>query len=172
VRGHTDADGGTYGNQAGWFVGGRYPQAVFAKDGLFDELKKALAERPARPPPLTHQRTQSMRIANMRRDRLNVADRHQAEWGRLGDFRRKVFLIGLGPGGLLELSFHWLEGRCEHGGGHPVRTHSRKSDQSSQRMTPAVNSTPARCDPETSRLSSSPAALRAKQSTDSSSNTP
>ena len=66
---------------AGWFVGGRDPQAVFAKDGVFDELKKALAERPGRPPPLTHQRTQSMRIANMRRERLNVADRHQAEWG-------------------------------------------------------------------------------------------
>ena len=27
------------------FLAGRDPQAVFAKDGLFDELKKALAER-------------------------------------------------------------------------------------------------------------------------------
>ena len=62
-------------------LAGHDPQAVFAKDGLFDELKKALAERPGRPPPLTHQRTQSIRIANMRRERLNVADRRQAEWG-------------------------------------------------------------------------------------------
>jgi putative transposase len=41
---------GAYGNQerhSGRFAGGagRDPQAVFAKDGLFDELKKALAER-------------------------------------------------------------------------------------------------------------------------------
>ena len=61
-----------------------------------------------------------MRIADMRRERLNVADRRQAEWGRLGDFRRKVFLIGLGLGGLLhrlDLLFHGLEGGSEHGGG-------------------------------------------------------
>ena len=51
------------------------------RTAVFDELKKALAERPGRPPPLTHQRTQSIRIANMRRERLNVADRRQAEWG-------------------------------------------------------------------------------------------
>ena len=39
---------GAYGNQErhpGRFAGGGDPQAVFAKDGLFDELKKALAER-------------------------------------------------------------------------------------------------------------------------------
>ena len=40
-------------------LAGHDPQAVFAKDGLFDDLKKPLAERPGRPPPLTHQRTQS-----------------------------------------------------------------------------------------------------------------
>ena len=54
MRDHTDADGGAYGNQEGhaeWFVGGRDPQTVFAKDGLFDELKKALAERPEGPRP-------------------------------------------------------------------------------------------------------------------------
>ena len=39
---------GAYGNQERHprrFAGGRDPRAVFAKDGLFDELKKALAER-------------------------------------------------------------------------------------------------------------------------------
>ena len=47
----------------------------------------------------------------------DVSCRRQAEWGGLGDFRRKAFLIGLGLGGLLELLFHWLEGGSEHGGG-------------------------------------------------------
>src|SRR3984893_2866986 len=47
----------------------------------------------------------------------DVSCRRQAEWGGLGDFRRKAFLIGLGLAGLLELLFHGLEGRCEHGGG-------------------------------------------------------
>jgi hypothetical protein len=37
--------------------------------------------RLGKPLPLTHQRTQSMRIANMHREPLNVADRRQAEWG-------------------------------------------------------------------------------------------
>jgi hypothetical protein len=49
-----------------------------------------------------------------------TASEAQAEWGRLGDFRRKVFLIGLGLGGLLhrlDLLFHWLEGGSENGGG-------------------------------------------------------
>jgi Transposase, Mutator family len=39
---------GAYGNQErhpGQFTGGDDPQAVFARDGLFDELKKAFAER-------------------------------------------------------------------------------------------------------------------------------
>jgi hypothetical protein len=38
-------------------------------------------------------------------------------WGGLGSLGRKAFLIGLGLGALLEPLFHWLEGRCEHGGG-------------------------------------------------------
>ena len=49
VRGHSDADGGRIwqSRQTPWTVllAGRDAQAVFAKDGLFDELKKALAER-------------------------------------------------------------------------------------------------------------------------------
>jgi hypothetical protein len=39
---------GAYGNQErhpGRLLAGHDPKAVFAKDGLFDELKKALAER-------------------------------------------------------------------------------------------------------------------------------
>jgi hypothetical protein len=43
--------------------------------------RKLWRNDPEGPRPLTHQRTQSIRIANMRRERLNVADRRQAEWG-------------------------------------------------------------------------------------------
>jgi putative transposase len=32
-------------------LAGRDPQAAFAKDGLFDDLKKPLAERPGKPHP-------------------------------------------------------------------------------------------------------------------------
>ena len=49
MRGHSDADGGAIwqSRKTPWTVcwRGADPQAVFAKDGLFDELKKALAER-------------------------------------------------------------------------------------------------------------------------------
>ena len=44
---HGDADGGPYVDQKDTpdgLLAGRDPQAVFAKDGLLDELKKALAE--------------------------------------------------------------------------------------------------------------------------------
>jgi hypothetical protein len=46
VRGH-NRSAGQYGYQVGYAGSalGRDPQAVFSKDGLFDELKKALAER-------------------------------------------------------------------------------------------------------------------------------
>src|ERR1700722_16188067 len=57
------------------------------------------------------------KTSDRRRERLNVADRRQGNGGRVGDFRSKAFLIGLGLGGLLELLFHWLEGGGEHGGG-------------------------------------------------------
>ena len=49
VRGHSDADGGriwqTQERDLDGLLAGHDPQAVCAKDGLFDELKKALAER-------------------------------------------------------------------------------------------------------------------------------
>ena len=49
VRGHNDADGGRIwqSRKTHWinFWIGRDPKEVFNKDGLFDELKKALAER-------------------------------------------------------------------------------------------------------------------------------
>jgi hypothetical protein len=49
VRGHSDADGRAHmaikKDTLDGLLAGRDPQAVFAKDGLFDELKKALAER-------------------------------------------------------------------------------------------------------------------------------
>jgi hypothetical protein len=37
--------------------------------------------------------------------------------GRAWRLLSKAFLIGLGPGGLLELLFHWLERGSEHCGG-------------------------------------------------------
>lgn len=50
MRGHSDADGGRLWRSRGihWtsqFLSDRDPKAVFSKDGLFDELKMALAER-------------------------------------------------------------------------------------------------------------------------------
>ena len=60
----------------------------------------------------------SLRIADMRRERLNVVDRRQAEWGAgLRSSKKKSFLIGLGLGGLPELLLYWLESGSENGGG-------------------------------------------------------
>ena len=58
VRGHSEAAGGrAMAIKKGTLdelLSGRDPKQVFSKDGLFDELKKALAERAPMFPPRAH----------------------------------------------------------------------------------------------------------------------
>ena len=142
MRGHSDADGGAYGDQErhpGPASGRPCSEEVFNKDGLFDELKKALAERVLNAELDDH--LESEAPAGRRNDRNGHSKKTVlTETAKLGSGEDEDGFYGRGasaPGGPFEarepeptaLIAGGGAGRDEPGGGGPDRGMDRQTCQ-------------------------------------------